>query len=226
MFDKFFKMDNPLWDSMGRIFDVFILNTLWLLCCLPVFTIGPSTTALFYAMIHLVRGDDRSVSGQFFRSFKQNLKQGMLLGIPLTAVGAFLALDVSLCYHSGTGVYTFFMVFFAVLFLLWAGITLYAFPLLAKFDKKNTAVYLWAYGRGGKHLAKTLLMLFALAAAIWICRIIPGLIFIAFCLVFEFQATWIAGILKPYLPETPTESHLKPLSFLEEGQDKGVPDEE
>ena len=51
IFDKFFKMDNPLWEAMGRLFDIFVLNVLWLVCCLPVFTIGPSTTAVFYAMI-------------------------------------------------------------------------------------------------------------------------------------------------------------------------------
>lgn len=32
MFDRFFNDQNPLWTGMSRIFDVFILNILWLLC--------------------------------------------------------------------------------------------------------------------------------------------------------------------------------------------------
>ncbi len=227
IFDKFFKMDNPLWEAMGRLFDIFVLNVLWLVCCLPVFTIGPSTTAVFYAMIHMVRGDDGSVSSQFFRSFRLNFKQGIRLGVPLTATGVFLALDVWLCYRSGTGIYTFFMVFFAVMFLLWAFITLYSFPILAKFDKKTTGILLWAFLLSIRHLLRTLLMLFALAAAIWICRIIPGLIFIAFGLVFEFQAAWIAGIFKPYLPEQqrPCEQPFTPLSFTKETGGASGPEE-
>ena len=113
MFDRFFNDQNPLWTGMSRIFDVFILNILWLLCCMPVFTIGPSTTAFFYAMINLVRGEENSVPRDFFRSFRQNFKQAILLGIPLTAIGAFLAVDVAMSHRAGTGIYTFFMVFFS-----------------------------------------------------------------------------------------------------------------
>ena len=52
---KLFNMDNPFWTAMGRVFDIFVLNCLWLLCCLPVFTIGPATTALFYGMFGILR---------------------------------------------------------------------------------------------------------------------------------------------------------------------------
>ena len=105
--NKIFRSDNPFWMGMGSIFDIFVLNLLWLLCCLPIVTIGPSTTALFYAMMSLVRGEGGYVSHDFFHSFRQNLKQGIFLGLPLTAIGAFLMLDISLCYHAGTGIYTF-----------------------------------------------------------------------------------------------------------------------
>ena len=135
--NKIFRSDNPFWMGMGSIFDLFVLNLLWLLCCLPIVTIGPATAAFYYAMMNLVRGEETYLSKDFFHSFRQNLKQGIFLGIPLTAVGAFLILDISMCYHAGTGIYTFFMVFFAVLFLIWLFIALYSFPLLAKFEKKN-----------------------------------------------------------------------------------------
>ena len=39
--NKLFNLDNPFWNSMDRVFDLFIANVLWLVCCLPVFTIGP-----------------------------------------------------------------------------------------------------------------------------------------------------------------------------------------
>lgn len=217
MFDRFFNAGNPLWVGMGRIFDVFVLNVLWLLCCLPVFTIGPSTTAFFYAMINLVRGEDNPVSRDFFRSFRQNFKQGICLGIPMTAVGAFLYLDITMSRRAGTGIYTFFMVFFAILFLMWAFLALYVFPLLAKFDKKNGELLAWAFTLSLRHLGKTLLMLLVLVFGLWACHILPGLIFIAFGLVGQFCAGIIASILKPHLPDVHGEEEpLKPLTFREQ----------
>ncbi len=201
---------------MGRIFDVFLLNILWLLCCLPVFTIGPSTTAFFYAMINLVRGEGNPVSRDFFRSFRQNFKQGLLLGIPLTATGVFLAMDVAISHRAGTGIYSFFMVFFAVMFLLWAFITLYTFPLLAKFEKNSKDLLIWAFTLSIRHLGRTLLMLLMLAVGLWFCHILPGLIFIVFGLVGQFQSMMIASILKPHLPDVHDGGEMKPLSFTED----------
>ncbi len=199
MLNRFFNADNPFWNSMGNIFDVFVLNMLWLICCLPVFTIGPSTTAFYYGMINLARGEEHYVSKDFFRSFVQNFKQGICLGIPLTALGAFLALDIYMCYRSGTGIYTFFMVFFAVIFLFLSFVTLYSFPLLAKFEKKNKEILVWAFVLSIQHLGRSLLMLAAVAAGIWICHILPGLIFIVPGLTVEFHAVLTASALKDYL---------------------------
>lgn len=218
--DRLFNPDSPFWLGMGKLFDIFILNTLWLLCCLPLITIGPATTACFYAMIHLVRDEGFSVSQDFFRSFKQNLAQGIRLGVPLTLTGVFLMADVWMCYRSGNGIYTFFMVFFAVMFLLWSFVTLYAFPLLAKFEKKNQEILIWAFTLSIKHIGLTLLMLLVSAFAIWVCHILPGLIFIAFGLVCEFQSVLIASILKPWLPDIRPDENVRPLSFMAEEEEK------
>lgn len=41
---------------MGTIFDLFVINTLWLICCLPIVTTGPATTAAYYAIIERLLG--------------------------------------------------------------------------------------------------------------------------------------------------------------------------
>jgi uncharacterized membrane protein YesL len=199
--NKLFNLENPFWQAMGNIFDLFVLNVLWLLCCIPIVTIGPSTCAFYYVLIDLVRNEEPPIAKTFFRSFRQNLKQGILLGLLLTAIGVFLGIDIYLCRHSGTGIYTFFMVFFSVIFLFWAFVTLYAFPLLAKFEKSIKEILIWAFSLSIKNAGKTLLMLFAFVIAIWACHILTGLIFIAFGVAAEFQAALLASILSPYLPD-------------------------
>lgn len=214
--NKFFNQDNPFWNSMDKVFDLFTANVLWLVCCLPVFTIGPSTAAFFYVLINMARGEDGIISRDFFRSFKQNFRQGTGFGLLMTAAGIFLAVDITMCYRSGTGIYTFFMVFFAVLFLLWASVALYSFALLAKFEKKNTEILVWAFLLAMRHLGQTFLMLIVTAAGLWVCHLLPGLIFIVFGLVGRFHSILLASILKPYLPDADTDEELKPLSFLSE----------
>ena len=61
MFDRLFKANNPFWQSMGTVYDLFIVNTLWLLCCLPVITIGPATAAAFYALTQRLLGEQSTI---------------------------------------------------------------------------------------------------------------------------------------------------------------------
>ena len=51
MLQSFFNYDNPIWRFMGRLGDMIVLNLLWLVCSIPVVTIGASTTALYYCTL-------------------------------------------------------------------------------------------------------------------------------------------------------------------------------
>ena len=55
MWDRFFDLDNVVWRTIDKIGKIFLLNLLWLICSLPVFTIGASTSALIYtlSLIHI-----------------------------------------------------------------------------------------------------------------------------------------------------------------------------
>lgn len=214
MFDKFFS-DNPFWKAMGQVFDIFIVNILWLLCCIPVFTIGPSTTAFFYVLLGITRGEEGYVSHDFFKSFKRNFKQGTALGLIFTAIGAFLIVDIIMCRQNTGKVFTFFLFFFACLFLLWSFITMYTFPLLSKFEKKSGELVLWAFILSIRNWWRTLLMLAAAAACIWLVRILPALGLILFGLAGSFQMMIMSSILKPYLPEY-SDNDLAPLTFEDE----------
>ena len=44
--DRFFNMDNKFFTVMGRVADLIMLNVVFLICCLPIVTIGASLTAL------------------------------------------------------------------------------------------------------------------------------------------------------------------------------------
>ena len=74
-----FNSESPLMTSLARVADIMILSLLWVVCSLPVITIGVSSSALYYVMLKIVRGEDVHVVRLFIKSLKDNLFQGMIM---------------------------------------------------------------------------------------------------------------------------------------------------
>ena len=89
MLRAIFSPDNPVWRFFILIGRLWWLNILWLICSLPVFTIGASTTALIYSCMKL-RKDEGYPTENFFKSFKQNFRQGTALWLLYLLVGVML----------------------------------------------------------------------------------------------------------------------------------------
>ncbi len=128
------KIDNPVFAWMGTLGDVIALNLLWLLCCLPVVTIGVSTTALFYVARKISAGEEYRVCRDFFHSLRSNWKQATLLWLAELAVGMLFAADLWIGLHTDSGMGNFFRGAGGVLLILWLAQLGFAFPLLARYD--------------------------------------------------------------------------------------------
>ena len=71
--------DNPVISGMSRIFDMMCLNVLWLVCSLPIFTIGASTTAMYTVMLKVVKNEEGYIVKGFFKAFKENFKKSTII---------------------------------------------------------------------------------------------------------------------------------------------------
>mgnify|MGYP002522750150 CR=1 FL=1 len=137
---KLFDYEAPFWRFMSRVADLVIVNAYWLICSLPIVTIGASTSALYCVTLHMVRGEGGGVTRMFFSAFKQNLRQGLALFFILLLPVVLVVYEVWL-YVSGAVEQTLWMsVVFCMPAILVALITGYVYPLLAQFDNsvKNT----------------------------------------------------------------------------------------
>lgn len=66
-----FSYENPIMQTMMTVGDLIILNFLFILCCLPVFTIGAAQAGMYTAMrVMRDKEDDSSLVAAFFRGFK------------------------------------------------------------------------------------------------------------------------------------------------------------
>ncbi|SKB99687.1 Uncharacterized membrane protein YesL [Lachnospiraceae bacterium] len=65
------REDNKLVRIMELVSDLFILNLLTLICCLPVITAGAAFTAMHSVLIRIIRKESGYVAGTFFRCFRE-----------------------------------------------------------------------------------------------------------------------------------------------------------
>lgn len=61
--------DGPLFSLGERVFDVVAARVLWAVCCLPIVTILPATSALYYVAVKQVRKNSGSLFSDSFSSF-------------------------------------------------------------------------------------------------------------------------------------------------------------
>ena len=69
---RLFNLDNPVMNALNKLADLIILNFLTMICCIPIFTIGASATALHYVALKIVRDEETYIIKGFFKSFRQN----------------------------------------------------------------------------------------------------------------------------------------------------------
>ena len=88
-----FDMDNAFFRGMSKVADLCILNVVFLICCIPVFTIGAATTALSYVTLKMKDGEEGYILKSFFKSFRQNFKQSTVIWLLMVLIGLVLGLD-------------------------------------------------------------------------------------------------------------------------------------
>ncbi len=155
-----FNLDGPVLQFINKIVYSVYLNILWFICCIPVITIGASTTALFYVTLKISKNEEGSITKAFFHSFKENLRQGTVIWLILLAFGIILGIDGYVLYHMRfeNVFWTLCTAVFCVAAAAYAIILMYIFPLLARFDNTIGAMFKNALFIGVRFLFCTALM--------------------------------------------------------------------
>jgi len=84
-----FSYDSKFMQMLMQVGDFIILNVLFLVCCIPVVTIGAARSALYRSMFDMME-DRGNIYKKFFKSFAQNLKPATPLWLLQLLVSAVL----------------------------------------------------------------------------------------------------------------------------------------
>lgn len=154
------NLDGPVMQLISKIVYSVYLNILWFICCIPIVTVGASTTALFYVTLKIAKNEEGSITKAFFHSFKENLKQGTVIWMILLFLGIILGVDGYVLYHMRfeNVFWTLCTAFFLIAAAAYAVVLMYIFPLLARFDNTTGAMFKNALFMGIRFLFCTILM--------------------------------------------------------------------
>ena len=86
--------DNIVIRFFNKLTDLLVLNILFLVCSLPVFTLGASLTAMYTVNLKSVRYGDGYVLKRFFKGFKDNFRQATIAWLIILLAALLLFFDI------------------------------------------------------------------------------------------------------------------------------------
>ncbi|MDD6325759.1 MAG: YesL family protein [Lachnospiraceae bacterium] len=210
---NFFNMDNGLFRALGKLADLMLLNILFIVCSLPIFTIGASFTAMYYVTLKLAENEEGYIARGFWKSFKQNFKQATIIWLIMLFFGIVLVLDLLILKDSTGTFVTVLRVVITATMIIYALILLYVFPILARFYNSVKDTFKNAFIMAVVNLPRTFVMLVICAASVlatflntytlWygiLIWMMAGFALVAFANSFFFKK-----IFAKYTPADPTE---------------------
>lgn len=170
----FFSPENPLNGMLVRLFDLFVLNILWMLACIPVITISASTAALYTLTFKWANGEEIPVLRGFWEAFRANLRQGIGVTILLLAAAGILVADFHLLGGQTEAAGSLLYGACFVLLLGVAAVFSYVFPLMARFENTIAKTFDNAWRLAAAHLLQTTAILLVNGAPLAWFLISPG----------------------------------------------------
>lgn len=199
-----FSLDGKFFTFMSKVADLIILNIIYCLCCVPIITIGPATTALYYVTLKMVKNEESYIIKSFFKSFKLNFKQGLAIGLLLMAAAGVIVGDIYIMLSWDAKYKFVLIVIFIFLLVVWMFISIYVFPLLATFENTIKQTLKNSLLMSIRHLPSTVLMFILTVISYlivgFIVQLMPFWFLIGFALLAYVNSLFLGKIFKLYMP--------------------------
>ncbi len=156
---RIFDLDSKFMQYANKFSDLMFVNIVALICCIPIFTIGASITAMHYVVLAIYRDEESYVIKSFFKSFKQNFKQATLIWLIYLGVFILLSLDFWLFgkgYVEMAAVFKYALVFVSIIV---AFSFVWVFILQSRYDNKILNTIKNSFIVGTSHFLYSVMMI-------------------------------------------------------------------
>lgn len=165
---RIFSFDGPVAAFFEKAGDIILTNLLFVLCCLPVITIGDAIGSMEYVFLARREGNDDGVAKLFFGCFRENWKRSVVPTLMMLAAVVFLYTDIRMFAPDGPAANTVLYIIFLAAGIIVLLINTFWFALLP-FDRPDSwkegltdAVLMTAGNLPSSFLMGMLLVAFAL----------------------------------------------------------------
>ena len=196
-------------EVLSGLIDLIVAGLLWFVCSLPVFTVGASTTALYYSVCKCVRHNRGRLTPVFFSGFRANFRQATLIWLLILAyalIGLADAYAIRLMgYGPGSVLHFLSILFFFPLIPFFAWI----FAFVSRFQNTVMGSVKFCLWLALRHLKETLLLSLELVSFLLICWLLPPLIPLlpaSFCLMMSLSIEPVFRALQQEAPDDRTDA--------------------
>lgn len=208
-----FNIDTPFFRFLSRVADLMILNFLFILCSLPVFTTGASLCALFYVLFKMRENEEGYIARSFLKAFRENFRQGTAIWLFMLILGLIFRQDLGIL-RQKTGMFAGVLkLIIYLLVILWGSTLVYVFPLQSRFENTMKNTMRNALLMAAANVKQTVAMLVMVAAPViltvksittmWYTLLFWFLI--GFAAIAWFQTHYLRKIFRPYVSEAASE---------------------
>lgn len=178
--ESLFSLENPIMLGIFKIMNCILICVLWIICCIPIFTIGTSTTALYYTVQKAIKNERGYLISGFFRSFRENFKQTTPVWIVMMIIALIFWLDIKIMQSVVNNGYTWGNIYivFEVLIFVEIVYAIYVFSYFARFKNSTKAVLKNSSILAVKHMGSTVAISLILLFTTIIIYILPVAVFI------------------------------------------------
>lgn len=171
--NRIFGQDTVFFRGMNQVGNVIAVTLMWLVGCIPVVTIGTSTTAMYYTMVKSVRHGEGYVTREFLGAYKKNLKNGILLMLVFLLLTGVLAVDRIYVDQVQTQAAAAMSLGYTLLLLIVAGLFIYIWPVVSRFTMGKWDCFRLALLMVFRHLPFTVVFLVLWILGICVVWLIP-----------------------------------------------------
>lgn len=168
---QFFNMEGPIFTFLSKMADLLILNILFILCSIPIVTIGASLTAMSCVSLKMKDGLEGYVWKTFLKSFRDNFRQATVIWLIMALAAVVLVVDLLLTRTSAGTIQHVVQISVYVGILLWIMFISVVFPLLSRFDNtiRNTMrnAALLAVGNAPRTLLMSAIIFGSVILTLW-----------------------------------------------------------
>ena len=139
----------------------FVFYVLLVLAAALTTLIGPASTAFYYTVVKVIRRERSYMFKEFFRSFKLNFKQGVILGLIYEVLTVLAIVDFLYLWETsqaGSKMGGMMLGAFLVLVIFTIFSVVYIFPVLSRFTVTIKNLIKWAFFMSIRHIGWTLLL--------------------------------------------------------------------